>query len=184
MSTPSNLDPDALPGRGSLRPPGHDTGALGPSDLSDTGSDSVGQSGYDEAILSDTGDSVGTGVDASPIEPDDGDTGHDIGFDRVVRADEAGLGAGLDQAEEARHGVTDEALDPVDEAGAALDPGRARAGPASRRRRWDGAGVEAAGTSATWSTDALPDDDAPAVDDPDDAGEGRDDADADDPDAR
>jgi hypothetical protein len=32
----------------------------------------------------------------------------DRGFDRVVRAEEAGLGAGLDQAEEGRLGVTDE----------------------------------------------------------------------------
>jgi hypothetical protein len=37
-------------------------------------------------------------------------TGGDIGFDRVVGADEAGLGGGLDQAEEARLGVTDEEL--------------------------------------------------------------------------
>ena len=36
--------------------------------------------------------------------------GGDTGFDRVVEADEAGLGGGLDQAEEARLGVTDEEL--------------------------------------------------------------------------
>lgn len=36
--------------------------------------------------------------------------GGDIGFDRVVRPEEAGLGGGLDQAEEARLGVTDEEL--------------------------------------------------------------------------
>jgi hypothetical protein len=36
--------------------------------------------------------------------------GGDTGFDRVIEADEAGLGGGLDQAEEARLGVTDEEL--------------------------------------------------------------------------
>jgi hypothetical protein len=36
--------------------------------------------------------------------------GGDTGFDRVIGADEAGLGGGLDQAEEARLGVTDEEL--------------------------------------------------------------------------
>ena len=36
--------------------------------------------------------------------------GGDTGFDRVIEADEAGLGDGLDQAEEARLGVTDEEL--------------------------------------------------------------------------
>jgi hypothetical protein len=37
--------------------------------------------------------------------------GGDIGFDRVVGADEAGLGGGLDQAEEAQLGITDEEID-------------------------------------------------------------------------
>jgi hypothetical protein len=37
--------------------------------------------------------------------------GGDIGFDRVVGADEAGLGGGLDQAEEAQLGVTDEEIE-------------------------------------------------------------------------
>lgn len=36
--------------------------------------------------------------------------GGDTGFDRVVTSDEAGLGGGLDQAEEAQLGVTDEEL--------------------------------------------------------------------------
>ena len=34
----------------------------------------------------------------------------DVGFDRVVGPEEAGLGDGLDQAEEAQLGVTDEEL--------------------------------------------------------------------------
>jgi hypothetical protein len=40
-----------------------------------------------------------------------GEVGADIGFDRVVGADEAGLGGGLDQAEEAQLGITDEELE-------------------------------------------------------------------------
>lgn len=120
MSTASSLDPDAGAAPG-IRPPGRDAAALGPSDLSDSGSDSLGPTGLDEATLGDTSDSAGTGVDPTPID-DDGDGATDIGFDRVVDAAEAGLGSGLDQAEEARLGVTDDALDPHDEAGAALAP--------------------------------------------------------------
>jgi hypothetical protein len=45
------------------------------------------------------------GVDNEPVS-----LGADIGFDRVVASEEAGLGGGLDQAEEAQLGVTDEEL--------------------------------------------------------------------------
>jgi hypothetical protein len=122
MSAGSTLDPDAVPGSARVRPPGHDTGSLGPSDLSDRGSDGVGPTGDDATILAEDGDSVGSGVDPSPAQADDGDAGADIGFDRVVGAVEAGLDGGLHQAEEARHGVTDEERDPVDAVGAARDP--------------------------------------------------------------
>src|SRR5688572_15822730 len=37
--------------------------------------------------------------------------GSDISPDRIVGADEAGLGGGLDQAEEARLGITDEEIE-------------------------------------------------------------------------
>jgi hypothetical protein len=37
--------------------------------------------------------------------------GGDISPDRIVGADEAGLGGGLDQAEEARLGITDEEIE-------------------------------------------------------------------------
>ena len=48
----------------------------------------------------------------TPVVVDESDVrlGGDIGFDRVVRSEEAGLGGGLDQAEEAQLGVTDEEL--------------------------------------------------------------------------
>jgi hypothetical protein len=37
----------------------------------------------------------------------------DLGIDRVVDASEAGLGGGLDQAEEAQLGITDEERDRI-----------------------------------------------------------------------
>lgn len=40
---------------------------------------------------------------------------HDVGFDRVVGPEEAGLGDGLDQAEEAQLGITDEELEELTE---------------------------------------------------------------------
>jgi hypothetical protein len=73
---------------------------LGPSDRSDTPSDRPGEAGTDT-------DSGGTGerrtVGKVP-EP------RDAGTDRVVDSQEAGLGGGLDQAEEARKGKTDEEI--------------------------------------------------------------------------
>ncbi|HET7812313.1 MAG TPA: hypothetical protein VFL16_17205 [Steroidobacteraceae bacterium] len=77
---------------------------IGPSDSSDTGSDMMGLGNGD-----DTSDREGTGERASveDLSPDDNS---DIAADRVVEADEAGLGGGLDQAEEAQLGITDEEL--------------------------------------------------------------------------
>jgi hypothetical protein len=59
----------------------------------------------EDAPISDQDESAATAA-ASP----DVRMGGDIGFDRVVGPDEAGLGGGLDQAEEAQLGVTDEEL--------------------------------------------------------------------------
>jgi hypothetical protein len=47
---------------------------------------------------------------AGAENPSDLQQNRDIGFDRVVGPEEAGLGGGLDQAEEAQLGVTDEEL--------------------------------------------------------------------------
>lgn len=73
---------------------------IGPSDSSDTFSDQPGKS-------TDT-DSGGTGerrtVGKIPRPKDQG-------ADRVVDSEEAGLGGGLDQAEEARLGKTDEEIE-------------------------------------------------------------------------
>ena len=83
---------------------GQDVQSIGPSDSSDTGADSQG----DEADESNT-DRNGTGERTS-IENDTRPDA-DIAADRIVTADEAGLGGGLDQAEEAQLGVTDEEID-------------------------------------------------------------------------
>jgi hypothetical protein len=102
----STLDPDDIPpddGNEILK--GHGVSSLGPSDSSDTGADMVGL-GRDD----DTSDRQGTGERMSVEEVPTLDDAADIGTDRVVPAEAAGLGGGLDQAEEARFGVTDEEL--------------------------------------------------------------------------
>jgi hypothetical protein len=82
---------------------GHDIRSLGPSDSSDTGADMMGIEGLDS-----TSDRQGTGERQS-IE---GLPGEDLDLrpNRVVSARDAGLGGGLDQAEEAQFGVTDEEI--------------------------------------------------------------------------
>jgi hypothetical protein len=138
--TRSISDPDNLPlDSGRKMPPGHDVRSLGPSDSSDTGADMAGPGLLDEDQLGldrgtnedsegghanaadagasvgdlgmdDTSDRYGTGERMAAgkepnIRPD-----ADIGFDRIVGPAEAGLGGGLDQAEEAQLGITDEEL--------------------------------------------------------------------------
>jgi hypothetical protein len=73
---------------------------IGPSDSSDTFSDRPDRPATDT-------DDGGTGERATV-----GKVPHaaDEGADRVVKSEEAGLGGGLDQAEEAQLGVTDEEL--------------------------------------------------------------------------
>jgi hypothetical protein len=100
----STLDPDNFP-TGSARrpaPQSHDIRSLGPSDSSDSASDLSG-------ALPNAGDDLHLerGADEDAL------AGHanDIDTDRIVEAEEAGLGGGLDQAEEAQLGVRDE--DPV-----------------------------------------------------------------------
>lgn len=91
-----------LPNGPTALPTAHDPHAQGPSDSSDSGSDLTG--------LDLTTDRNGTGERASVGEPEAVQLDSDILPDRVVDADHAGLGDGLDQAEEARFGVTDEEL--------------------------------------------------------------------------
>ena len=97
----SSLTPENIPAwRPELIPPGHDLKSLGPGDSSDSGSDLAGtpvnEDDTTEAELA-GGEEV---ADASDILPE-----HTVG------AAEAGLGRGLDEAEEAQLGVTNEDLD-------------------------------------------------------------------------
>jgi hypothetical protein len=120
MANRSTLDPDNVSGHtGRKAFKGHDTRSLGPSDSSDTGSDLAGQGSSDDATLGldqdnlgldDTTDRQGTGERLTVGEDPDVRIGSDIGLDRIVGPEEAGLGGGLDQAEEARLGITDEEL--------------------------------------------------------------------------
>jgi hypothetical protein len=92
---PDNVPPDRAP----RIPKGHDTRSLGPGDSSDSGSDLAGVRDVDEKETESElsgGESIADSDDVSP--------------DRIVNAEEAGLGDGLDEAEEARYGITDEEL--------------------------------------------------------------------------
>jgi hypothetical protein len=85
---------------------GHDVDSLGPSDSSDSGSDVKGPG---QPRREDDSDRSGTGERAS-VGGNPRRFDRDRDADRVVGPQEAGLGGGLDQAEEARLGVTDEEL--------------------------------------------------------------------------
>jgi hypothetical protein len=91
----SSLDPDDGPHeRSSKTPQGHDVRTPGPGDSSDTGADTVG-----EGPLDDTSDRNRTG---ERMNADDARrrSDHDIGTDRVVGNEEAGLGGERDDAGE------------------------------------------------------------------------------------
>lgn len=105
MTNRSTLDPTSPLERSTSE--GRASRSIGPSDSSDAGSDLAGLDLNED----DTTDREGTGErlsvgDESVTRSADGD----IGFDRVVGPEEAGLGGGLDQAEEARAGITDEEI--------------------------------------------------------------------------
>jgi len=107
MAHPETVDIDALLDQsGNEISKGHGIRSLGPSDSSDTGADMMGIGGLDN-----TSDRNGTGERAGVEQDADVDAGSDIAADHVVDASEAGLGGGLDQAEEAQLGVTDEQLE-------------------------------------------------------------------------
>ena len=138
MASNSTLDPDNYPVDQSRKlPKGHDTRSLGPSDSSDSGSDVAGpglvdvdainldrgtnqdiEAGRDDIAdagaslgdldMDDNSDRTGTGEHLTAGKDPSVRIASDIDTDRVVHADEAGLGKGLDQAEEAQLGVTDE----------------------------------------------------------------------------
>ena len=152
--------------RASDTPPGHDTRSLGPSDSSDSGSDMAGPGLIDDDALpldrgtnedqeagradianagasvgdddmDDNSDRFGTGERrAAGKEPSAREAG-DIAADRIIGADEAGLGRGLDQAEEAQLGIRDDdSRDEYDRIGGDLEAdegaGRRRGGADAR----------------------------------------------------
>ena len=92
--TPGNVPPERAP----AQPKGHDTRTLGPGDSSDSGSDMAGAHLEDDETESEI-------AGGERLPGDD-----DVSPDRIVGADEAGLGGGLDEAEEAQLGITDEEL--------------------------------------------------------------------------
>jgi hypothetical protein len=92
------------------RDPTRKPAKIGPSDSSDTAADRPGEpatdsdSGY-------TGERVTAGIDPR------GDLHKaEYGADRVVGAGDAGLGGGLDEAEEAQLGITDEEIEALGDA--------------------------------------------------------------------
>jgi len=117
---------------------GHDVKSLGPSDTSDSGSDMAGpgtvmdedaldfdrgtnqdiQTGIHNVAdagpsvgdlgLDSDSDSVGTGEHLTAGKDPRVQPNGDRDTDRIVDASEAGLGGGLDQAEEAQLGIRDE----------------------------------------------------------------------------
>jgi hypothetical protein len=108
MSNPRTIDLDTLlDEQGNEVLKGRDIRSVGPSDSSDTGADMIGAGGP----LDSTSDRNGTGERTSVEIGSDAESDVDLAADRIVDAEEAGLGGGLDQAEEAQLGVTDEEID-------------------------------------------------------------------------
>ncbi len=141
----STLDPDNLANRPPLPQKGHDIRSLGPSDSSDSGSDMAGSDPEEGNLIdAERGDSIGrdddsdrngTGEHLSANREPHLRVAGDIEVDRIVDASEAGLGGGLDQAEEARLGVTDESVKGDLEGGLDDDGEPIGKKPAGRPRR-------------------------------------------------
>lgn len=141
MPNRNTLDPDNVSGQSRRRGvQGHDLRTFGPSDSSDSGSDLAGPGLIDDDLLGldrgtnedsegghlfadnagaslgdlnadENSDRVGTGEHLTAGKDPDVRIGGDIAADRIVGPEEAGLGGGLDQAEEAQLGVTDEEIE-------------------------------------------------------------------------
>lgn len=113
MVNRTTSDPENRLGRTTFNGEGS---SIGPSDSSDSGSDLAGENASDDDMLDLDGDAVadtdaeGTGERLTAGRDPDVRIGSDIGLDRIVGAEDAGLGGGLDQAEEAQLGITDEEL--------------------------------------------------------------------------
>ena len=94
---------------------GGNASSVGPSDSSDSGADALDpESGESASDRNATGERASMESDVIPDA--------DIGADRIVTAEEVGLGGGLDQAEEALLGVTDEDIEAAVREKLGLDP--------------------------------------------------------------
>lgn len=110
MTSSSTLDPGNFPSSDKRSPRSkHAAPALGPSDSSDSGSDLPNPDVTDDDAESSASDSdrYGTGEQSSAGKEHGLRVAGDIETDRIVGEEEAGLGGGLDEAEEAQLGVTD-----------------------------------------------------------------------------
>ena len=110
MAGSSTLDPDNFPKEGKPKTlKGHDTASLGPSDTSDSGSD-LAAPGTDELVgdlgMDAASDHVGTGEHLTAGKEPRMRVNGDRDVDRMIGEEEAGLGDGLDEAEEAATGKT------------------------------------------------------------------------------
>ena len=114
MTSSSTLDPDNFPPSSDKRGPrpAQAAPARGPSDSSDSGSDLPDPDVTDDDVEGNDGESDRTGTGEYPSAGNEHGLriAGDIETDRIVGAEEAGLGGGLDEAEEAQLGVTDEEL--------------------------------------------------------------------------
>jgi hypothetical protein len=104
MTKPRTIDLDTLIDEaGNEVVTDQDSRSAGPSDSSDAGADLADPESDDNSDRNGTGERIDLESDVIADA--------DIGADRIVDADEVGLGGGLDQAEEARLGVTDEEIE-------------------------------------------------------------------------
>ena len=104
MNKPRSVDLDSIleeTENGVVRRP--DSHATGPSDSSDSASDLGDLASDANTDRNVTGERASLEID---IETD-----ADLGADRIANAEDVGLGGGLDQAEEAQLGITDEEIE-------------------------------------------------------------------------
>ncbi len=164
---PSTLDPDEINPVPASRvgvAGGHDIGSLGPSNSSDTGSDRIGAPDATREFLDSDTDDGHTGEDTSVDETVRAD--RDDGFDRVVDASEAGLGGGLDEAEEALRDHPEPGVDPLRASRASRRnplPSRATASGSADRRDAPSSGGDRDAPSASDGTSARDDAEARAA---------------------
>jgi hypothetical protein len=104
MSKPKAIDLDEIldeSGDRIVRKP--DSHATGPSDSSDSAADLGDLASDANTDRNFTGERASLDLD---VEAD-----ADLGADRIAEAEDVGLGGGLDQAEEAQLGITDEEIE-------------------------------------------------------------------------